>query len=266
MYTGPFQSPKDNNTQTRANTGQFLYPPGSYSGNFQYPPNEYLATPIPPPPPRLKRPAWLFLLAGLSVLVLISAVGLLGYYLGTSSSKSSTPTRSSAAFSTSTSAPISTPTLDAKTMIHASDFSKFIEAFATAMANKDYAIIQSVTDTQNFQSIVLYAGGGFGTWNEMYSQLTTGNISFIVHYPPLTAMQEGYACVGYGNAGVPSLNVNINASEIQYIVGTASEPNNPGTMQTQPDSMVFAFEVPQGPGTFWLWRAVFFNNVAQCNA
>ena len=248
MSTGPFQSPRDNNERTRANTGQ-----------FQYPPYEYLATPIPPPPPsRPKRPVWLFFLLGLSLVALFAGVGFFGYSLGNSSSKASSPP--------ATSTSISTPTLDTKTMIYAGDFSKFIEAFATAMANKDYATIQSVSDTENFQSIRLYADGGFGTWSDMYSQLTTGNLSFVVHYPPITADQENYSCVGYSSKGIPQLNVNITADAIQYVVGTTSNPAYPGTMQTQPDATVFVFEVPYGPANFWLWRAVFFNNVSGCNA
>jgi hypothetical protein len=265
MFTSPFQSPRDNNTRTKVDAGQFYYPLGykeQVSNNadpFQYPPAEYLATPLPPPPPlRPKKPIWLFCLVGFSVVALIVGVGFFGYSLGDSSSKVSS--------SAATSTPVSTPTLDAKTMIHAGDFTKFFEAFATAMANKDYATIQSVTDTENFQSIALYADGGFGTWNDMYSQLNTGNISFILHYPPITADQENYSCVGYGSKGVPSLNVNISANDIQYVVGTASRPGDSGSLQTQIDATVFVFEIPYGPANFWLWRAVFFNNVAGCNA
>ena len=262
MNTSPFQSPRDNNTRTRTNSGRFQYPQDynaqvyNNESQFQYLPYEYLAP--PPPPLHPKRPIWLFFLVGLSMVALLTGVGFFGYSLGNS------PLKSTSSMTTSNS--ISTPTLDAKTMIHASDFPKFLEAFATAMANKDYATIQSVTDTENFQSIALYADGGFGTWNDLYSQLTTENTSFIIHYPPITADQEGYSCVGYGSKGIPSLNVNINANAIQYVVGTTSEPNYPATTQTQPDSTVFVFEIPYGPANFWLWRGVFYNNVAGCNA
>lgn len=277
MHSGPFHSPKDNNTQTQANSGQFPYPRAyntqtqKNTGQFQqslsgelYP---YTRIPPPPPPPPLppkKRHRWLAI-AFTSLVFITIAAALIGYTIVTNSSKSSQGSSTQTSSDHQSRTPIATPTLDAKMMIHSSDFSKFLEAFAVAMANKDYNTIQAVTDTENFQMIYLHAGGGFGTWNDMYSQLITGNTSFTINYPPLTADQEGYSCMGYTKQGISLLNVNINADDVQYVVGTASEPNQPPSMQTAPDGTVFAFEVPLGPGGYWLWRAVIFNNTPGCN-
>lgn len=276
MHSGPFQSPKDNNTQTQANSGPFPYPRAyntqtqKNTGQFQQSLSGdlYPYTRIPPPPPPslpAKKMQWWIAIALPALVLLIIGATLAGYIIGTNSSKSSQGSSTQTSSASQSRTPILTPTLDAKMMIHSGDFSKFLEAFAIAMANKDYNTIQSVTDTENFQAIVLRADGGFGTWNYMYSQLTTGNTSFTIHYPPLTADQEGYSCVGYTKQGISLLNIKINADDVQYVVGTAAEPNYPQTAQTAPDGTVFAFEIPPGPGGYWFWRAVIFNNTFGCN-
>src|SRR5215472_7378403 len=133
------------------------------------------------------------------------------------------------------------------------------------MAQKDYATIQSVTDTGNFQEIPLFAEGE-ENWKNMDNQLLTGNMSFLIHYPPITATQEMYGlgsgnrCTMYGKNGFPPL-ININASDVQAVVGTSIQPNAPPNYaQTQPDATVFIFELPSEHGATWLWRAVTLNN------
>ncbi len=156
-----------------------------------------------------------------------------------------------------------TPTLNIDQAMDAYDFSQFNRGFAQAMANKQYDIIKAHTDTNNFQGIVLYANGGYSTWKDTYNQLTTGNMSFTVHYPIVTSKQKGYDCVGYSQHGIPYL-MKIDAQEVQYIVGTTSEPNAPETLQTVPDTTVFVFEHPNCPCNFWLWRGYTLNNMTPC--
>ena len=223
----------------------------------------YLRHPIPPPPPS---PEWsmkkqhsvplslfiaLSIITGIFLLLFIGA-GML--YWSAIPRTSLTPAEA-------------TPTLNAEQAMDSSDFSVFIRGFAQAMANKQYDIIKSHVDTNNFQSIVLYADGGYGTWQDAYDQLTTGNISFTVQYPIITAAQESYGCVGYSQQGIPGL-MKIDAQSVQYVVGTASEPNSPDgqTLQTAPNATVFVFEQPNEPGGYWLWRGYILNNVANCKA
>src|SRR5712691_10613868 len=120
--------------------------------------------------------------------------------------------------------PAVTPTLNTDQAMDSSDFSLFIRAFAQAMTNKQYDIIKRHTDTNNFQGIVLYSDGGYGTWQDTYDRLTTGSLGFTVKYPIITAKQAGYGCVGYSQHGIPYL-MKIDAQDVQYVVGTSSEPN-----------------------------------------
>ncbi len=160
-----------------------------------------------------------------------------------------------------------TPTLEADQAMDAGDFSLFMRGFAQAMAQKQYDVLKRHTDTNNFQGIVLYADGGYSTWRQVYNRLTTGTLSFTVEYPIITAKQKGYDCVGYSQQGIPGL-MSIDAQAVEYVVGTASEPNTPDqqTLQTAPDGTIFVFERPNGPGDFWLWRGFTLNNVQNCNA
>ncbi len=273
MSTQDFHSPQDNNTTTRRNTNPYQYPQNynylqDYNAQMSndinpYSSYEHFATPIPPPPPpslpsQSTRKVWIISLCLFSIAILLAGTAYFGYTFGKSFSHRGSPS--------SPSNPTRIPTLDTQTMIHAGDFSKFLEAFASAMANKDYATIQSATDTENFQSVVLRADGGFGSWSEMYAQLTTGNTSFVITYPPITADQESYNCEGYTKQGITQLGITINADDIQYVVGTTFEPNMPtNNAQTVPNSTVFVFELPLGPGGgSWLWRAVIFNNSIGC--
>ena len=214
---------------------------------------------LSPPPPRRRQNRWL-LLGMVFVVVLIMAAGVGAYQLGILHQ-----TEAPARTTTHLSSPQvkATPTLDAKQAVESPDFSTFIQGFAILMAQKDYATIPSVTDTGNFQEIPLFAEGE-ENWKDMDNQLLTGNMSFLIHYPPITATQEGYGlkegngCTMYGKNGFPPL-ININASDVQAAVGTSIQPNAP-SLQTQPDTTVFIFELPSLPGASWLWRAVTLNN------
>jgi hypothetical protein len=196
------------------------------------------------------------------VVILIMASGVGAYQLGILH-QAEAPARTT----TSLSSPQvkATPTLDAKQAIGFTDFASFIQGFAILMAQKDYTTIQSVTDTGNFQEIPLFAEGE-ENWKDMDNQLLTGNMSFLLHYPPITATQEGYGlkegngCTMYGKNGFPPF-ININAADVQAVVGTSIQPNAPPNYaQTQPDTTVFIFEFPHGPGGTWLWRAATCNN------
>lgn len=213
-------------------------------------------TPLPPPPRR--RRVLLFAVGTVALVALVMATGVGAYQIGISTATASprlSPTLVRA-----------TPTLDAQQAIQSADFSRFIQAFAILMAQKDYTTIQTATDTENFQEIPLFADGQ-GNWNEMSSELKTGNISFVIQYPPITATEEGYgmiegnSCTMYGKNGFPPW-ININTADVQAVVGTSIQPNAPSNyLQTAPYGTVFIFELPNGPtGTSWLWRAVTFNN------
>lgn len=223
--------------------------PGSYlSAQQRYP--EYYTymniTPPPPPPPRKWHQGWIIAVVLLMV-VFVGVTATLVHLAGNSQ--------------THLSSAIPTPTLDAQAGLQSSDFSKFIEAFAIAMANKDYTAIQKASDTENFQEIPLDADGS-GNWNDEYSKLITGNASYIIHYPPITADQEGYSCVGYSKTGITLLNIKINAADVQYVVGTATGTS---VSDTNTDSTVFAFELPNAQGATWLWRSVTYNNSIACH-
>jgi hypothetical protein len=234
--------------------------PASGWHNTSTTPNGY----IPPPPPTSKPRVWLILLACLlsflagsgMTYALLKEQALIWHAFGLLQQE--TPGALSPL--------LPTPTPDPQAMLSSTDFSVFIKGFATEMANKDYAVIQHVTDTQNFQSLILYTDDGLGTWEQTDEQLTTGNLGLIVQYPPISADQEGYACVGYGSHGLSQFNININAAHVVYVVGTATGPDVTGSTQATPDTMVFIFEFPQGPpGTTWLWRGYVLNNITGCN-
>src|SRR5712691_8987292 len=75
MYPEPFQSPKDNNTQTQANSGTFQHPQAyntqtqMNTGQFQQSSfgDLYPYAQIPPPPPGIHK-------TGIRVIILISVV------------------------------------------------------------------------------------------------------------------------------------------------------------------------------------------------
>ncbi len=251
------------------------YEPTSRVNYERTTPNPYLNdTYLPPPPPEYymhQRTGRSWKISVPILLILIGAVvGVLAYPAINSmvnpSSSISKPTPF-VPFSMPAVTAAATPTLDTDQAMNSSDFSLFIRGFAQAMANKQYDIIKGHTDTNNFQGILLYSDGGYSTWKDTYNSLTTGNLSFTVKYPIITAKQVGYACVGYSQHGIPQL-MNIDAQDVQYVVGTASEPNSPDgqTLQVAPDATVFVFEVPTGPAVFWLWRGYTLNNVKNCNA
>ena len=114
---------------------------------------------------------------------------------------------------------------------------------------------------------MLYADGGYATWQNTYDRLVTGNIGFVIQYPVITAQQANYSCFGYTQKGVAGL-ININARAVQYVVGSTNQPTSPDnkTTQSDPDGTVFIFEQPNGPGNYWFWRGYTLNNIAGCNA
>jgi hypothetical protein len=256
MQQGSFQSPKDNDTQTQANSGTFRHPQAyntqtrMNTGQFQqsnfgelYP---YTQMPPPPPPPVNKRKTFQMLIG------IIVAIGLIvcGAIVGAVASRQylQTPGQTQTAFHP-------TPTQDIKIALLSSDFPTFLKAFATAMASKDYADIRQVTDTQNFQYIPLNAEG-FLSWNETYNELITGNISPVLQYPPITPSQESYC--NYTQSGYTGL-LTINSTNVEYDIGTLSGNAVAGTTQTNTNGTVFAFE--SAPvGGIWLWRAMVSNN------
>jgi hypothetical protein len=241
---------------------QFTFPygtPNNYSAYPQYEETyDYIPPPPPPPLPPSKssssRRTWLFAALVLLLVLLIGISSFAAYQLG----------KQSISVQASKTSAVPTPTLDAKDAVQTGDFSKFIEAFAQLMAAKDYGAIQSATDTENFFAIPLRAEGK-DDWNGMYSQLTTGNISFVITYPPITADEEGYTCEGYSKMGITLLDVPIDALDVMYVVGTAIEPGAADSAQTDQNGTVFIFELPRLPSADWLWRGVTFNNQLGCN-
>ena len=247
------------------------YEPTSRVNYERTTPNPYLHdTYLPPPPPEYymhQRTGKAWKVALPMVLLLLGVVvGVLAYPtingMINPSSLTSKPTPY-----VPFGMPAVTPTLNTDQAMDSSDFSLFIRAFAQAMTNKQYDIIKRHTDTNNFQGIVLYSDGGYGTWQNTYDRLTAGSLSFTVEYPIITAKQAGYGCVGYSQHGIPYL-MKIDAQDVEYVVGTASEPNSPDgqTLQVAPDATVFIFEIPTGPAVFYLWRGYTLNNVKNCNA
>ncbi len=255
MYPEPFQSPKDNDTQTQANSGLFQYPQANNTqtrmntGQFPLSPSEYYGYPdIPPPPPppvKRRRNYRMFLIFFIAIGLVIG-----GSIIGSVVTRqfSRTPRQAQVEL-------YPTPTQDTKIALQSSDFPTFIKAFATTMASKDYADIQHVTDTQNFQYIPLNAEGSL-SWNDTYNELTTGNLSPVLQYPPITPSQESYC--NYTQNGYSGL-FTINSTNVEYDVGTLSGNAIAGTTQTNTNGTVFAFE--SAPvGGLWLWRAMVSNN------
>src|SRR5690348_8414882 len=120
----------------------------------------------PPPPPKPRRDKFFALI--LLACAVILAVPFTAYFV----------------FYRSTSSPITshtniTPTLDAKAALLTDDFSKFLEAFTLLLERKDYAAIQTATDTENFQAIPLRASG-IQDWQEVYGNLTAGAYYFVL--------------------------------------------------------------------------------------
>ena len=182
-------------TQFPYNLTRPPYEPTQISGD---PYSPYVGLPpIPPPPPVPKRRRGWMVGAIVLIIVVISTTAVIAYMIGKGQvvSQQHLPTSSSPT-TTHTPAQASTPTQAIQTStpgvaqaLQTADFNMFIKAFAQAMANKDYSDIQKATDTQNFQEIPLEADG-ISTWNDTYNGLTTGNLGFVVQYPPITAEQE----------------------------------------------------------------------------
>ena len=208
--------------------------------------------PTPPPPPRLpptrKKRFTRLLRSALLIMALVVAIGLLLYVIPKIPPLTSTPQTAPP----STLQP--TPTLDLQEALGSSDFTTFLRAFAIALASKQYSLIQSFADTNNFQYIPLCASG-IGSWNSTYDALVTGNLAAVLHYPQLTPQQEGYQ--GYTNHSAPIMG-NIGATAVHYDVGTLSGNNVDGSTQANRDGSVFVFESPTGSS--WLWRGLISDN------
>lgn len=234
------------------------YSSDPYYPEFQEPPT-YLQPPpasTPPPPRRREKKLALLLLCGA---LLIG--GSFSAYIVLAHGQIQSP---SSASSTSTSTR-TTPTLDARAALVTNDFSQFLQAFTVLLTRRDYATIQTATDTQNFQEIPLRADG-IADWHEMYHELTTGALSLTIPPSPLNPDQAGYSCFGYSASGISYLSIKIDALQLQYVVGTAHAP---GTSANEPindhNGTVFVFELPNEPSPTWFWRAVTFNNSLGCN-
>lgn len=256
MQQGSFQSPKDNNTQTQANSESFQYPQAyntqtpMNTGRSQQSPYGYYGYPDIPPPPPLPPPVnrhkqYRMLISILIALGLVVGGGVVGVVA--THQFSQTPGQTQAELHP-------TPTQDIAIALETSDFQTFLKAFAIAMASKDYADIQKATDARNFQYIPLHADG-IGSWSDTYNELTTGNLSAVLQYPPITPSQEGFC--NFTRNGLPGL-LSINATSIEYDVGTLSGNAVDGSMQANRNGTVFAFE--SVTGSYWLWRAVVTNN------
>lgn len=220
--------------ETRAPDGTPIY----------YYPDQHL---VPPPPPRRKHILLILVIVWLSVvLILVSATAVILYERQIPAASVPTAT--------------STPTL-----LQTADFSKFYEVFSDLMNHHDYAAIQSATDTENFQAIALRTSSGTSGWYTIHNQLTSGQLSFSLVYPPFTPDRAGDSCFGYGPTGIAYLDLTIDAFELQYVVGTASTPSaSSDDPFVAPYGTVFVFELPNGPSPTWLWRAVTFNNSLGC--
>lgn len=167
------------------------------------------------------------------------------------------------------------PTSTAANSLYTSNFSQFLHAFSLVLQEKDYATLQTVVDTQNFQAMYMvpepevYAPSNPGpyNWQVINRELVTGRISFVLSSPLLTADQAGYAsCFGYTQTGITAQHIEIDAQSLQYIVGTLKP--GPGYFTSDPEwttnSTVFVFELPDTSSPTWLWRAVTFNNSLGC--
>ena len=264
MYPEPFQSPKDNNTQTQANSGTFQYPQ-AYNAQTQQNTSQfqqssfgelYPYTHMPPPPPPSNKHKFFKILIGIVVASgLVASGAIVGVFASHQFSKTPIQTQATLQPTPTKTQAVShpTPTQDIAIALGTSDFQTFLKAFAIAMASKDYADIQKATDTQNFQYIPLHADG-IGSWGDTYNELTTGNLSAVLQYPLITPSQEGFC--KYTQNGLPGLSVN--ATSIEYDVGTLSGNAVDDTTQTNRNGTVFAFESVTGSN--WLWRALITNN------
>ncbi len=200
--------------------------------------------PTPPPPPTRKKGSHRIFARALLIVALGAAIGLMLYAIPKLPPLTSTPQT----------APQVTPTLDTQEALSSSDFNTFLRAFAIAMASKQYSLIQSFTDTNNFQYIPLCASGS-GSWTTTYDALVTGNLTAVLQYPQITPQQEGYQ--GYTDHSAPIIG-NIGATAVQYDVGTLSGNNVDGSTQANRDGTVFIFESPTGSS--WLWRGLIASN------
>ena len=213
---------------------------------------------IPPPPPVVyvhkgyrSLPWFVYIIGAVLVFLICFEAGIIYF-----SSAATKQTKSHAAAIV----PLLTPTLDAKAAVQTEDFSQFIQAFAILIANKDYAAITTSTDIGNFQAIPLDADGQ-SNWHDTYNQLVTGNLSFVVQYPPITPAQENFTACAYGKNGYPPL-INVDAADVQYVIGTSIKPGIP----SDSNGTVFIFELPHPTGgpLPWLWRGVTYNNQIAC--
>jgi hypothetical protein len=254
MQQGSFQSPKDNNTQTQANSVTFQYPQAyntqtrMNTGQFQQSPYGYYGypdIPPPPPPPVNKHKQYTILISIFVALGLVIGGSVIGVIATHQFSQTLGQTQAELH---------PTPTQDIAIGLVSSDFPTFLRAFATAMAAKDYSAIQKSTDTQNFQYIPLLADGTL-SWNQTYDELTTGNLSAVLQYPPITPAQEGYC--HYTQNGLPQI-LSVNGASLEYDVGTLSGNAIGSSMQANLNGTVFAFESAEGG--IWLWRAIVTNN------
>lgn len=205
----------------------------------------YPYTQIPPPPPVRKHKLYKILIVSIVAIGLVVGGGIAG--VAASHQFSQTLGQTQAELHP-------TPTQDVTIALVSSDFPTFLKAFATAMAAKDYTAIQKSTDTQNFQYIPLLADGSL-SWNQTYDELTTGNLSAVLQFPPITPAQEGYC--HYTQSGYPQI-LTVNGGSLEYDVGTLSGNAIGSSMQANLNGTVFAFESAEGG--IWLWRAIITNN------
>src|SRR5260370_33275756 len=102
MYPEPFQSPRDNNTQTQANSGTFQYPQAynpqtqQNTGQFQqssfgalYPDTQM----PPPPPPSNKRKFFKILIGIVGAIGLVASGSIVGVCSSHQFSKDQRPTQ-----------------------------------------------------------------------------------------------------------------------------------------------------------------------------
>ena len=241
--------------------------------------NPYLSNPyesnLPPPPPpawpmQQKRRSFLvpFLLLFIGILCVL-LIGTLGIFIQVIPHTTTLTGKTQAS-----PLEVATPTVDAQQALDYPDFSTFIRGFAQALSEKRYNLIQKHTDTNNFQSIALYADANDTDWQFTYDRMTAGKRSFTIPLPIITPNQEGYSCVGYTQQGVSGL-MNIQAQAIRYVVGTMNDPSDPDTLQTTRNATVFIFEEtvptanqPSPPvSPSWFWRGYTLNNLASmCQA
>lgn len=230
---------------------------------YPYPPHEPTQPiqpyyPYSPPPSPRRNNKWL-----ITALVLSSLFGLFGGTLAFVTWIQHQPSPS-----------VLIPTSTAVDSLHSSDFPTFLNAFSLLLAQRDYATLQSVVDTENFQALYMvpepevYAPANPGPydWQTINHELVLGRIFFTISSPLVTADQAGYSsCFGYDQTGITSKGMAITAQVLQFIVGTLK--SGPGYFTSDPEwtpnSTVFVFELPNGSSS-WLWRAVTYNNALGC--